>query len=180
MSRSQDSTCVNNSWARGWSWGLQDTSERRRLRVGVLQWACWYQILVSPRQADILFSFFSPLSRPTVHISHFSPYSVFLALFLVLKCLWLIFHIFCSFVSFFYHIPGIIVCISPFSCFSMFLFHISCSKVCVSQFPRFSIFLPNSNPTVCISHFSRFLLFLAIFHVITCVSHFPRFSVFSP
>ena len=77
---------------------------------------------------------------PVVCISHFSHISMFLAIFQVIQCLCLFFHVYLFVCLFFHHIPGPTLCISHFSCFSMFLFHISCSKLCVSQVPPFSIF----------------------------------------
>ena len=58
-----------------------------------------------------------PIPDPKVSISHFPPFSVFLAIFQVIQCLCLIFHIF----HFFRHTPGPTMCINPFSHFSVFL-----------------------------------------------------------
>jgi hypothetical protein len=52
-----------------------------------------------------------------VCISHFPGFSVFLAVFQVLQCTFLIFHFF---QCFFCHIPGPKVCVSHFPCFSVF------------------------------------------------------------
>ena len=76
-----------------------------------------------PRSYSELFSFskFFSVSRHipchTVFISHFPHFSVFLAIFQVIKCVCLIFHVFL--VS--CHIPSPTVCISHFLCFSVFL-----------------------------------------------------------
>ena len=89
------------------------------------------------------FSVFSPYSRSnSVFVSFFTFFS-FLAIFHVLECEFLIFHVF----QFSRHNPGSIVCISHFSRFSSVSSHIL-------------------GPTVCVSHFERFSLFLAIFQVL--------------
>jgi hypothetical protein len=124
-------------------------------------------------------------------------FSVFLAIFHVLLCEFLLFLV-CQFSR---HIPGPIVCISQYVTYSTVFCHISGPTVCVSHFPRFSVFfaifhvlpceflislvgecyLHIPGPTVGISHFSRFSVFLVIFQVIQCLClFFPRFSVFSP
>ncbi|SFW06972.1 Uncharacterised protein [Chlamydia abortus] len=102
-------------------------------------------------------------------ISKFSTFSVFLAIFHVLKC---VFHIFRDF-QFSRHILGPSVCISHFSRFLRFR-HFSSRQVDVSHFPysQFSCHIPR--PTVYISKFSPFSVFLTIFHVLKlCISHFP-------
>jgi len=99
----------------------------------------------------------------SLHFS-FSSFSVFIALFHLLQCIFLIFHDF----QFSCHIPGPTVCIShfpPFQCFSPY----SRSKMFVSHFPRFSVFL-----SYCMSYsvnfsFSLFSVFLAIFQLLKCV-----------
>ena len=83
-----------------------------------------------------LFTFFS-VSRhipgPTVCISHFSRFSVFLAIFQVLQCAFLIFHVF--------------QCFLPYS---------RSYSVSVSFSMFFSFFRITPGPTVCISHFLLF------------------------
>ena len=82
---------------------------------------------------------------PTVCISHFPRFWVFLAIIHVIYCAFLIFHLF--------------QCFSPYS---------RSNSVCVS-FRRVSVspLIPCHN--MCISHFSYFWVFLDIFQVIKCV-----------
>jgi hypothetical protein len=101
-----------------------------------------------------IFQFSRHISGPTVSISHFSFFScfstysrsyqvsfsfsyshIFLAIFHVLQCLCLIFHIF----QFSRHIPGPIVCISNFPRFSVFLSIFQVKSVCVLIFQVFQI-----------------------------------------
>ena len=82
------------------------------------------------------FQFSLHIPCPTVYNSHFSRFLVFLAIFQVIQCLCLIFHVF----VFYRHITGPTVCISHFSCFSLFL-PIFQVLLCVSHFPRFSVCL---------------------------------------
>ena len=99
--------------------------------------------------------FSSYFSSYNVHFSFFT-FSVFLAIFHVLPCEFLMFLV-CQFS---HHIPGSTVCVSLFCTF----FHVSRH-------------IPDS--TMIFSCFS-FVSFLDIFKVITlCVSHFPSFSSFS-
>jgi hypothetical protein len=129
-----------------------------------------------------LFTFFS-VSRhmpgPKVCVSHYSRFSVFLAIFQVLQCAFFIFHIFQGFFFLPYSRSNNV-------CFSFFfnVFHVSLHilgpRVCIAQFSRFSVFLSiiqviqclclifyvfqfcrhNPGPTVCISHFSHFSVLL--------------------
>ena len=113
---------------------------------------------------------------PTVCVSHFTRFSVFLAIFHVLLCEFLIFLV-CLFSR---QIPGSTVFVSHFPSFFQFSHHNPGSTVCMSQFIRFSGFSP----------YSRSYHDFLIFHVCqfsrhiqgptACVSHFPRFSDFSP
>jgi len=138
------------------------------------------------------------IPSPTVCVSHFAHFSVFLAIFQVL---W-------------YEFITLLVC--QFSC------HFAGPTACISLFPRFPISRHIPGPRVCISHFALFFYsflpfsrsyslciscstffffsFLAIFQVLECVCliflicqfsrhipgptvfmyHFRRFSVFSP
>ena len=126
---------------------------------------------------------------------NFPPFSVFLAIFHVLKCVFLIFRDF----QFSRHIPGRTVCISHFSRFAVISSFFKLSRGCFS----FSIILS----FLAIFHvlqrtflnFPPFSVFLAIFHVLKCVflivrdfqfsrhipgpsactSHFSRFLVIS-
>ena len=131
------------------------------------------------------FQFSSHKPGPTVCISHFSSFSQFLAIFQVLQCVFLIFHLF----QFSHYIIINKVSISLFPKFFSVSRHIPCPTVCISHFSRFSVFLDVfqilqcrcfifhvfqfschiPGPTVCISHFSRFSVFLAIFQVIQCL-----------
>ena len=116
------------------------------------------------------------ISRPTVCVSHFTLFSVFLSY----SRFYRVHFSFFTFLSISCHIPG--------------------PTVFVSHFPHFSVFSSEPEPTytVCISRFLCFSVFLAIFHVLLCVflifhdfqfhrhtpgptvciSHFPRFSKF--
>ena len=141
------------------------------------------------------FQFSHHILGPTVCISHFPLFSVFLAIIQVKQCLCLIFHIFQFSLCY----------LGPKVFFSFFKFasvshRISHPTVCVSHFPwyswYFSRYIPG--PRECISHSLTFSLFLAIFQVKQClclifhvfqfshhipvptlwISHFPPFSVF--
>jgi hypothetical protein len=144
----------------------------------------------------LFFSVSRHIPGPTVGISHFSRYSVFLTTFQVIQCLCLIFHFF----QFSHHIPCPTVCISTFSCFSLFLSIFQVLQ-CVSLiFHVFQLFRQNPGP-ICIFHifhvfhcFSSkcrsysvcfsFCTFFRVSYHILCptmwVSHFPHLSVFSP
>ena len=139
------------------------------------------------------FTFFSVtchISHHTVCISHFPPFSVFLAIFQVKQCLCLIFHVF----IFSRNIPCPTVCISHFPPFSVFLNIFLSNSVCISFFALFSFltivffsfftFLNVSRhisrPTVCVFHFPK-LSFLAIFQVRQyAFLIFHLFQCFSP
>ena len=106
------------------------------------------------------FTFFSVSSHilgPTVCVSHFERFSLFLAIFQVLPSEFLIF-LLCQCFFFFHHIPGLIVF--------------------VSHFPRFSVFSPSSRSCIVYLSFSTFLSVSC--HIpgqTVFVSHFPHFSV---
>jgi hypothetical protein len=129
-----------------------------------------------------IFQFFHHNLGPTVCI--FSRFLLFLAVFQVIPCVFLIFHVCQCFSTLSVFLPVL----SPYSrsyCVHLSFFkffsvspHIPVSTRCFSHFSSFSVFLPIPVPTVCISHFSHFSVFLAIFQVLQCLFHFPRFSVF--
>ena len=79
-----------------------------------------------------------PIAGPTVCISHFSCFSIFVVIFHYLTSVSLIFREF----QFFCHIPCPTVDISKFYNFFSFSRHISRPKVCISHFPWFSVFSP--------------------------------------
>ena len=114
--------------------------------------------------------------------SHFASFSVFLAIFQVLSCEFLIFLV----GQFSRHIPGPTVCVFHFARFSVFLtifqlltcefliYFVSFFRnnpvpiVCVSHFPCFSVFSTCSRSySVYFFHFSRFSVFLGIFQVLS-------------
>ena len=120
----------------------------------------------------------------SVHFS-FSTFSVFLAIIQVIKCPFLIFHVF----QFSLHNQVILCDFFLFSCLSIFHFwHIPCYTIFVSHFSPFSGFLPHSRfysehftystfvsvschvpgQTLFVSHFSRFFVFFVIFQVVKC------------
>ena len=82
------------------------------------------------------FSFLAYSRSFSVHFSFFT-FLVFLAIFHVLHCVFLILPAF----QFSRHIPGSTVCISHFRPFSVFLAIIQV-KVFLTHFPRFSVFAP--------------------------------------
>ena len=98
-----------------------------------------------------LFTFFTVSGHilgPTVCVSHFARYSVFLAIFQFLQCEFLIFlvgQLLC-------HISGPTVWISDFSHFLVFLAIFIQSFCLILNILQFSSF--NSGFAVCISHFS--------------------------
>ena len=105
-------------------------------------------------------SVFSPYSRSySLHFS-FSRFSVFLAIFQVPFCEFLIFFFF----QFYCHLRGPTVCIffNLFQCFS--IYSTSYSVFLIFHVFRFSHH--TAGPTVCISHFPCFSVFLAIFQIL--------------
>ena len=117
------------------------------------------------------------IPSPTVCISHFLCFAVFLALFQILECPFIIFHVF--------------QCFSPYSSSYIELFsfskfftvscHIPGHAVFLSHFPRFSLFSPNSK-SYCM-HFSFSTIFIVSRHILgptVSISHFPRFFTVSP
>ena len=102
-----------------------------------------------------------------MHLS-FLTFSVFLTIFQVLKCAFLIFHVF----QFFRHISSPTVLFFPsfpgfFTIFQVLLVHFS-SFV-------FQFYLHIPGPTVCIFHFPRFSVFLAIFQTYSLSFSFSTF-----
>ena len=141
------------------------------------------------------FQFSCHIPRPTVDISNFPPFSVFFAIFHVLKCVFLIFRDF----QFSSHIPGPSVCISHFSRFLVISSFFKSSSGCFSFSMIFSFLAIFHVLQWTFLNFPPFSVFLAIFHVLKCVflifrdfqfsrhipgptvciSHFSRFSVIS-
>jgi hypothetical protein len=127
-----------------------------------------------------------------VNISNFPSFSVFLAIFHVLKCVFLFFGDF-QFPS---HIPGLQYAFLIFHVFHYFSTYSRSNSFfsLIFQIVHFSRHIPGT--TVYISYFSHFLVFLAIFiqsfclifYVFqfsdqnpgptVCISHFSRFSLF--
>ena len=117
--------------------------------------------------------------------SYISRFSLFLAIFQALQCVFLTFHVFqCfspysrsysvtfSFFTFFsvsHHTPGPTVWLSHFSRFSVFLAIFQFIVWLCLIFPIFQFSHQNPGPTVCIYHISRFSVFLAIFQFLQCV-----------
>ena len=98
-----------------------------------------------------------------VCVSHFARFSVFLPIFQVLPCEFLIFLV-CQFSR---HFPGPTVCLSHFTRFSVFsLYSRSYHDLLIFLVCHFSRHI--QIPTVCDFHFARFSVFLAICNVLTC------------
>ena len=117
-----------------------------------------FQFLAYSRSYSVHFSFstFFSVSRhnagPTVYFSHFSRFSVLLAIFHIIQCAFLIFH--------------------PFQCF---LPYFRSNNICVSFFTYFS-FLAIILVLQCvflIFHVFQCFFFCLISHHTVCVSHFP-------
>ena len=129
---------------------------------------------------------------PSIYISHFSCFCLFLEIFQVLQCF--------SFSTFFrvsWHIPVPTCEFLIFFC--QYSRHMSCPTVYIYHFSHFSVFLAIfqflsceiliflicqfsrniPGPTVCVSHFPRFSAFLVIFPVLQCMCLiFQVFSLF--
>jgi hypothetical protein len=136
------------------------------------------------RQIFQIFQFSWHILGPTVCISDFSRFSIFLAIFYFLQCVFLLFNDF----QFSCHIPGPTVCISHFSHFSVFLdifqvlqcvflifhdfqfsCHTPCPSLCISVFSRFSMFLTYfTSYSVCFSFSMSFSFFFGILQEIQC------------
>ena len=111
------------------------------------------------------FQFSCHISRPTVDFSEYSTFSVFLAIFHVLKCVFLIFRDF----QFSRHIPGPSVCISHFSRFLVISSFFKSSSGCFSFSMIFSFLAIFHVLQWTFLNFPPFSVFLAIFHVLKCV-----------
>ena len=136
-----------------------------------------FQISRHTQVLQCVFSFFTffTMSRhipgPTVCVSHFARCSVFLAIFQVLACEFLIFS-YCSIFSPYYMLYSTHFSLSMIFSVSRL---IPGPTVCISHFPHISVFSPFIGPTC------SFL----IFHVFefshlnpvptVCISHFPHF-----
>jgi hypothetical protein len=131
-----------------------------------------------------VFLFFLHIPGPSMCISHFSRFSVFLNIFHILQCAFLIFHVFecfspysrsysvcfsfCTFFSVFLAIFHVLPCEFLIFLVCPFSRHILGPTLCVSHFPHISVFSPQSSSySVCFS-FSTFSVFLTIFQVLSC------------
>ena len=112
------------------------------------------------------------ISPPKVCISHFPEIFSFFAIFQVLQCAFLIFHVFQCFIIF-QVVKWMFLIFHDFQ----FSCHIPRPTVDISKFSTFFSF-PRliSPPKVCISHFPEIFSFLAIFQVLQCA--FLIFHVF--
>jgi hypothetical protein len=133
---------------------------------------------------------------PTVYVSPFSRFLMFLASFQIIQCAFLIFPVFQCFLP---YSRSYSVSVT-FSTFFSFLAIIQVLQCVFLIFHVFHCFSPYSRSYTVFFSFCMFLVFLAIFTVLTCefhiflvfqfscyipgqtvfVSHFPRFSFFSP
>jgi hypothetical protein len=122
-----------------------------------------------------------------------SSFSLFLTIFQVLQCVFLILHVFQCFLPYFmpYHVSfsfSSFVSYLPYSrSYHDFLIFLICQfsryiqvpTVCVFHFALFSVFLATCNVLPCdfriflVCKFSRHTPYPTV-----CISHFPRFSVF--
>ena len=126
-----------------------------------------------------LFSVSRHIPGPTVCVFHFPRFSVFITIFQLLSCEFLIFLV----GQFSCHIAGLTVCVQFFYFFFFFFFffcHIPGPTVSVSLFPRFSVLSLYSRSYVVHFSFSTFFIVSGYIPCPTvCLSHFLRFSVFS-
>ena len=129
------------------------------------------------------FSFFKFLSASlripghTVFVYHFPRFFSFLATFLVLHCLFLLFIVFQCFLP---YSMSYRMCFS-FRTFFIVSCHISCPTMWVSLFPHVSVFSPYfSSYRVCVSFYTFFSVSHHIPGHTVFLSHFPIFSVFWP
>ena len=121
---------------------------------------------------SVLFIYlFWPHFRSCCVYSSFSTFLVYLAIFHVLQCVFLV-----SMIFSFFTILQFLQCAFPISTFFSVSSRNPCHIVFVSHFPRFQFFHHYLGPTVWISHFPRFLLFLIIFQFLQCA--FLIFHVF--
>ena len=116
--------------------------------------------------------FFCHIPGPTVCISYFPPFSVLLAIFQVLQCVFLIFYDF----QYSRHSPGLQCEFMFFHVFQCFRTYYTSYSVCNSFSKFFSVVSPYSRSYSV--HFS-FSTFLSVFRHIPGPTMF-MFSVFSP
>jgi hypothetical protein len=113
---------------------------------------------------------------PTVSIYRFLCFSQFRAIYQLIQCLCIIFHVF----QFFFFIFQVLqFAFHTFPRFSFFLPYSSSYSVHFSFSTFFSIFCHILGPRACISHFPGFSVFLTIFQVTQClclIFHFFQFS----
>jgi hypothetical protein len=111
---------------------------------------------------------------PRVWISHISRSSLFLVIFHVLQCVFLILHIFQCFLPYFmsYRVN---FSISSFVSF-LFINQVLQFNFLLFQIGQFSCHIPGLS--LCVSHFARFSVFIAIFHVLPCGFSFSSFVSF--
>ena len=121
-----------------------------------------------------IFKFYRHIPCPTVCISYFPPFSVFLDIFQVLQC---VSH-FKNLKFFFAHSRFYNVHFSFFKFFSVSRLTPG-PTVFVSHFPRFSVFSQLSRLYSVYFSFFTFLLFLAIFQVLQCMCHIFLLCQFS-
>ena len=130
------------------------------------------------RPYNICVSFSTLFSSYTMYFSYFK-FSLLLATFQVLECVFLIFHVFDFFLpysrsnfvcvtfstvfQFSCHIPGLTVNISLFSRFSVFLSIFQVIHCFSLIFYVFQFFHQKAGSTVCIYHIALFSMFLVIF-----------------
>ena len=100
----------------------------------------------------------------------------FLVIFQVLRCAFLLFHVFQCFLPY----SSLYRFVSHFPRFSVFLPHYWSYSVYFSYFTFFTVSRHIPGPTMCVSLFARFSVFLTIFHVLPCEFLFSSLSVFSP
>ena len=108
---------------------------------------------------------FLPYSTSYCMCVSFSTFFIFLTIFQVLKCTFLIFHVFpcLSLYTSSYYVIFLIFLVGQFS------HHIPGSTVCISNLSHFQCFLPySSSYSVCVS-FSMFFSILTIMQVLECV-----------
>ena len=117
------------------------------------------------------FSFCRHNPGPKLCISHFSRFSVFLAIFWVIQFLCLIFHV-CQFSR---RNPGPKVCIFTISGLSLFLAIFQVLQCVFLSLHFFQCFLPYFKSYHLSFSFSSFFSFLAIYQVLQC--EFPFFFV---
>ena len=143
---------------------------------------------------SMVFSFSRRIRFPTLCVSHFLCFKVFLPCsrsYSVHFSLLIIFRVSC-------HYPGPTMRVSHFLGFSKH--HIPGATVCVSHFPHFSVFSPYSRSYSVYFSFFKFFVFITIFLILkyefliflvsqisrhipgptVCISHFSCFSVFLP